>query len=61
MNPKELLFSTRRHGVTERAPWVPYAGVLTGKLTGVDATEILTDEDKLVDALMEVNRLYKPD
>ncbi|NLW12752.1 MAG: uroporphyrinogen decarboxylase [Clostridiaceae bacterium] len=61
MNPKELLFSTLRHEVTERAPWVPFAGVHAGKLTGVDATEILTDEDKLVDALMEVNRLYKPD
>ena len=61
MIPKELLFKTLRHEVTERAPWVPFAGVHAGKLTGVDATEILTDEDKLVDALMEVNRLYKPD
>lgn len=61
MTPKELLFKTLRHEVTERAPWVPFAGVHAGKLTGVDATEILTDEDKLVDALMEVNRLYKPD
>lgn len=61
MTPKELLFKTLRHETTERAPWVPFAGVHAGKLTGVDATEILTDEDKLVDALMEVNRLYKPD
>lgn len=61
MTPKELLFKTLRHEVTERAPWVPFAGVHAGKLTGVDATEILTNEDKLVEALMEVNRLYKPD
>src|SRR5690554_6421281 len=61
MKPKELLFKTLRHETTERAPWVPFAGVHAGKLIDVDATEILNDEDKLFDALMEVNRLYKPD
>ncbi len=61
MSPKELLFATLRHEKTPRAPWVPFAGVHAGALTGADATKILTDEDALVEALMEVNRLYKPD
>ena len=58
---KELLFKTLRHEVTERAPWVPFSGVHSGKLKGYDATEMLTDADKAFEALMEVNRLYKPD
>ncbi|MGN1410531.1 MAG: uroporphyrinogen decarboxylase family protein [Eubacteriales bacterium] len=58
---KELLFRTLRHEETERAPWVPFAGVHSGKLKGYDATEMLTDADKAFESLMEVNRLYKPD
>ncbi|MEG1744745.1 MAG: uroporphyrinogen decarboxylase family protein, partial [Ruthenibacterium sp.] len=52
---------TLRHEVTPRAPWIPFAGVHAGKLIGADATEILQDEDTLVRALLEVNKLYKPD
>ncbi len=58
---KELLFKTLRNEETERAPWVPFAGVHAGYLIGSDATEVLTDEDKLVKSLLEVNKLYKPD
>ncbi|MEG2929379.1 MAG: uroporphyrinogen decarboxylase family protein [Oscillospiraceae bacterium] len=58
---KELLFKTLRNENTERAPWVPFAGVHSGFLIGADATEVLTDEDKLVKSLLEVNKLYKPD
>ncbi len=61
MTPKQLLLSALRHETTPRAPWVPFAGVHAGLLTGVNATEILTNEDALVEALLEVNRLYKPD
>ena len=61
MIPKELLFSALRHEETERAPWVPFAGVHAGKLIGADATEILTNEETLMKALLEVNKLYKPD
>ncbi len=61
MTPKELIFATLRHEATPRAPWVPFAGVHSGILTGADATQVLTDEDTLVKALLEVNRLYKPD
>lgn len=60
LNPKELLFAALRHEEIESSPWVPFAGVHAGKLTGSDATEVLTDKNKLFDALMEVNKLYKP-
>lgn len=58
---KELLFKALRHEETERAPWVPFAGVHAGYLIGADATQVLTDADVLFKALMEVNKLYKPD
>lgn len=61
MTGKELIFKTMRHEDTERAPWVPFAGVHAGKLKGYTATEVLTDADKLYECLMEVNRLYMPD
>ncbi len=61
MSPKELLFASLRHETTERAPWVPFAGVHAGALINADATKMLTDEETLFQALMEVNRLYKPD
>ncbi len=58
---KELLFQTLRHEETERAPWVPFAGVHAGALVGADASEVLLDEEKLMKALLAVNKLYKPD
>ncbi len=58
--PKDLLFATLRHEDIKSVPWVPFAGVHAGKLVGYDATEVLTDADKLVQALTEVNRLYRP-
>lgn len=61
MLPKELLFKTLNHEKTERTPWVPFAGVHAGKLTGYNATEVLQDADKLYEALIKVNELYKPD
>ncbi len=60
-NQKEILFATLRHEETSRAPWVPFAGVHAGRLIGASATEMLTNEDTLVKALLEVNKLYKPD
>ena len=50
-----------QHEETERIPWVPFAGVHAGVLVGYDATEVLTEEDKLFEALIQVNKLYKPD
>ncbi len=58
---KELIFKTLRHEEAERAPWVPFAGVHAGKLKGYTAEEILKDEDKLVESLLEVNKIYTPD
>jgi uroporphyrinogen decarboxylase len=58
---KELIFKTLRHEKTDRVPWVPFAGVHAGKLKGYTAEEILKDEDKLVEVLLEVNKLYTPD
>lgn len=58
---KDLLLRTLHHEETERAPWVPFAGVHAGKLKGYTATEMLTDPDKAFASLMEVNRLYRPD
>lgn len=60
MTPKELLIKTLKHEVTEQVAWVPFAGVHAGKLVGYNATEVLQEGDKLFEALMEVNKLYKP-
>jgi uroporphyrinogen decarboxylase len=61
MSGKELLFRVLRHEVTERIPWVPFAGIHAGKLKNYSATEMLTDADKLLSCLLEVNRQYSPD
>lgn len=58
---KEIIFQSLRHEETERTPWVPFAGVHSGKLKGYTAKEILLDEDKLYESLMEVHKLYVPD
>lgn len=58
---KELIFQTLNHQKTDRVPWVPFAGVHAGKLKGYTAKEVLMDEDKLYESLMEVHRLYRPD
>lgn len=58
---KELIFKTLRHEETKDIPWVPFAGVHAGKLKGYTAEEVLKDEDKLVESLLEANKLYTPD
>ena len=58
---KELIMKALAHEKTDRLPWVPFAGVHAGKLKGYSAEEILKDEDKLVESLLEVNKLYQPD
>lgn len=58
--PKDKLLAVLRHQMPSETPWVPFAGVHAGLLTGADAIEVLTDADKLFACLMEVNRLYKP-
>jgi uroporphyrinogen decarboxylase len=58
---KELLFDALDHKKIERVAWVPFAGVHAGLLKGYTAREVLTDSAKLVAALLEVDKLYRPD
>ena len=58
---KDLIFKTLKHESTSEIPWVPFAGVHVGKLKGYSAEEVLRDEDKLVECLIEANKLYTPD
>ena len=58
---KALVLSALRHEPTPAVPWVPFAGVHAGKLKGYTAREVLTDGDKLLESLLEVNRVYDPD
>ncbi|HTX72579.1 MAG TPA: uroporphyrinogen decarboxylase family protein, partial [Rectinemataceae bacterium] len=61
MTGRELVLRTLKHEKLERAPWVPFAGVHAGKLKGFSASEVLSDGDKLVESLLEANRIYRPD
>ena len=61
MTGKELIIHTLMHEDVPMVPWVPYAGVHAGKLKGYTAAEILRDSDKLVDSLLAVNEMYRPD
>ena len=58
---KIRLLKTLKHEPSPSLPWVPFAGVHAGKLKGYSAREVLTDGEKLLDALLAVNRLYDPD
>ncbi|MCF7944614.1 MAG: uroporphyrinogen decarboxylase [Spirochaetia bacterium] len=61
MTGKERIFAVMQNKETDKTPWVPFAGVHSGKLKGYTAREVSTDPEKLVESLLEVNRLYKPD
>jgi len=58
---KELIYRVHRHEEVSGIPWVPYAGIHAGKVTGYTAPEVLRDRDKLFESIMEINRLYDPD
>ncbi len=61
MTGKQRILATFDHEPTDHVPWVPFAGVHAGQLKGYTATELLTDKDKLVECLLEVNKAYTPD
>lgn len=61
VNGRDLVLHTLQHQSVQAVPWVPFAGVHVGKLKGYSAHQVLTDGDKLFDALLETNRLYSPD
>jgi uroporphyrinogen decarboxylase len=58
---KDLIFSALRHEEVPAVPWVPFAGVHAGKLRGYTAMTVLRDEKKLLESLLEVNKVYDPD
>ncbi|WKY48762.1 uroporphyrinogen decarboxylase family protein [Eubacteriaceae bacterium ES3] len=58
---KETVLKTLRHEKTDEVAWVPFTGVHAAFMKGYTATDILTDGDKLFDALMNVHKLYSPD
>lgn len=58
---KDTILKTLRHEKTDEVAWVPFTGVHAAFMKGYTATEILTDGDKLFDALMNVHKLYTPD
>lgn len=58
---KDLIIKTLKHESVDSIPWVPFSGVHSGQLKGYTATEMLTDADKIVECMKEVNKLYMPD
>lgn len=61
MTGKEALFKTLRHEETEHPTWVPMARVHAGFLKGYTADEVYQDADRLVESLLEVEKMYVPD
>lgn len=58
---KELIFAVLNHEKPDMVPWIPFAGVHAGKLRGYSALQVLKEPDKLLESLLEVNRVYDPD
>lgn len=61
MTRKELLLKCLRHEETDRNAWVTMAGVHSGYLKGYTAAEVYQNADKLVECLLEVEKVYAPD
>lgn len=61
MNGKERVRAAYQHQSTDKLPWVPFAGVHAGKLKGYQAGDICTDGDKLLESILEVRKIYRPD
>lgn len=61
MTGKERILRTIAGLETDKLPWVPFAGVHAGKLVGYGAKKVSTELEPLIEAALEVNRLYKPD
>ncbi|MHA1966625.1 MAG: uroporphyrinogen decarboxylase family protein [Candidatus Hodarchaeales archaeon] len=59
---RKLLLDLFKHQEeSNNIPWVPFAGIHAASLKNYTATEVLTDGSKLLESLLEVNRLYHPD
>ena len=46
---------------TDRTPWIPYAGVQTANLLGMDAETYLKSADNIVAGIKKAAELYNPD
>ncbi|HAK46777.1 MAG TPA: uroporphyrinogen decarboxylase [Spirochaeta sp.] len=61
MTGKEKVLAVLNKEKIASIPWLPFAGVHSGRLKGYTAREVSTDAAKLIESLREVNKLYKPD
>lgn len=61
MNGKERVLKTLSFEEVDRTPWVPYAGVQTANLIGVDAETYLKSADLIVEGILKAYELYEPD
>ena len=61
MNKRQIVIDTLNHLETKRAPWVPFVGVHAGHLIDATATEMLTDETKIMAGMEEAIKLFNPD
>lgn len=61
MTGKERVLKTLSFEEVDRTPWVPYAGVQTAKLLGIDADVYLQSADNIVAGLLKAKELYQPD
>jgi len=61
MNGKERILKTLSFEPVDRIPWVPYAGVQTANLIGLDAETYLKDADNIVKGITKAYEMYQPD
>lgn len=61
MNGKERVLKALSFEAVDRTPWVPYAGVQTANLIGLNAEEYLKSVDNIVAGVLKANEVYKPD
>lgn len=61
MNGKERVLKALSFEPVDRTPWVPYAGVQTANLIGVDAQVYLNSVDHIVSGILKAYELYEPD
>ena len=59
--PRKELLAILKHQNSTYIPWVPFTGVHAGYIRGYSAKEVLQDKDKLVESLLEAQKLYNPD
>lgn len=61
MNGKERILKTLSFQEVDRTAWMPYAGVQTGNLLGMDAETYLKSVDNIVAGILKAKEVYKSD